>query len=136
MPVGAVTKYALRVWLSASIAAHELHLALYKNNKTPTPTDSPDATDFTECDFPGYARKILDEWDPLDDDDGQAWSDHDEEVFMPTANDAQAVYGYFIWDQTETVLVGGVKFDSPLSVVEDIPLVILVRLRFKDPSIS
>jgi hypothetical protein len=101
-------------------APQDLRLKLYKNNKTPTETDT--EADYTEADFTGYAFKNLAgaNWNST----GGAPSDvtyNAVQTFTSSAGSQnQPVYGYYLVQQTSGKLVYAERFtDGPYTIVNN-----------------
>lgn len=99
--------------------AQNLVLRLFKNNKTPSETDT--EADYTEADFTGYAALTL---------VGALWNsspgapsqvDYAQQVFASSAGaQNQPVYGYHLTQLTSGKLVWAERFtDGPYTIVNN-----------------
>lgn len=100
-------------------APQNLVLRLFKNNKTPTETDT--EADYTEADFTGYAAATL---------TGASWTStpgapsevsYAQQTFTSSAgSQSQPVYGYYLTQAISGKLVLAERFtDGPYTIVNN-----------------
>lgn len=92
----------------------DLILKLYTNNKTPAEADV--VGDYTECTATGYSAKTLTgaNW-TVETTDGVSEASYSQQTFSLT--ESATVYGYFITNNAETILICAEKFsDGPYNI--------------------
>jgi len=92
------------------ITGQELVLKLYKNDVTPS--DTSQASDFTEADFTGYAEVELDaeKWTNTAGAPSVALYSEDVQFTSTAGSQDQSIYGYFIVKKSNGALVSAERF--------------------------
>lgn len=105
------------IQILTNIVAPDFHLHLFSNNATPS--DSSVLGDFTESVFTGYAVKTLSHgtWVSLGVSSHIGTFAYPTVVFSNTSGAAATVYGFFMTDTTNTILISAGLFDgSPITI--------------------
>lgn len=124
----------LRRMLRPEVAdADPFKLGLFKSNYTPAHDTT--LASFTEADYAGYARIDLDPADWNDPTSGLPTSTIifgiGAQVFLATAS-SQQVYGYFVLDATETLVLWAERFaGAPFTITTTIPAVVVPVMQLR-----
>lgn len=97
----------------------EWYVALFSNNHTPVYGDEEDASDYTECDFDGYARILLENWLAITTIAGVAQTSADEVAFEAGSgvSGTNLAYGYYVMDASSegTIMFAELFADGPFN---------------------
>ena len=105
-----------------------INMGLYKN--AVTWAHGTLITDITECDFTGYSQMVTGGWStPALDASFDAYSTGSVVQWTNTGATSQSVVGWFYWDVTNAVLIGGGAFDATLTMTVGMTLALTPELQ-------
>jgi hypothetical protein len=109
-------------------------ISLYKNNYTPTNTDSSANIPYEEADFDGYASKTLtrENWhEAILNNTGEAMSIYDLELTWEINSGYQTIYGYYVLGATSGKILWAEKFTTSLILAPEDQLRITPQFSFR-----
>lgn len=118
--------------LNGGTGPPEFKFHAYENDLTPTPASV--LVDFTECTITGYAAETVDNSGWGNSGSSTGITIYANAPFIWALEEAGIVYGYYVTDAGNSVLMWSQRFDSPLVFgVLGGTITIVPKLQFNSP---